>query len=79
MSENRATPQLGAPDPELNTFPIYDDADRDYLDIHIESESGIRDFNNQIFEIGHYVCSGNERLRCEECGVWVREGACGPV
>jgi hypothetical protein len=29
-----------------------------------------------IYQLGDFVCSGDELLRCEEYGIWVREGSC---
>ena len=40
-----------------------------------ELETGVCYFNNEAFAIDSYVCSGNELLRCEGRGIWVREGA----
>jgi hypothetical protein len=66
--------QVGAPDPELKTSLILDDEDmEDYLP---EEGEGLCYFNDQSYNLGDYVCSGNELLRCEELGVWVREGSC---
>jgi len=76
MSQKGAAPDLGAPDPELKTSPIFDSNDNDEPSLDRELEEGVCFFNNQSFEIGTYVCSGDELLRCEERGVWVREGSC---
>jgi len=76
MSQKGSAPNLGAPDPELKNSPIFDSNDTDELSLDREMESGVCYFNNQTFDIGSYVCSGDELLRCEEKGVWVREGAC---
>lgn len=77
MSDVRQLPKVGAPDPELRNSPIFDDSDADDLSLDLELESGVCYFNNMIYGIGDYVCSGSEMLRCEERGVWVREGSCG--
>lgn len=69
-------PQVGAPDPELKNSPIFDEYDNDFLDLDLELEAGACYFNGRAYRIGEFVCSGNELLRCEEKGVWVREGAC---
>ena len=76
MPDTHAPPKVGAPDPELKNSPIFDDSDNDYLSLDLEIESGACYFNGLTYEIGQYVCSGNELLRCEEKGVWVREGSC---
>ena len=67
-----ALPQVGAPDPELNTSPIFDEYDEISLDR--ELEAGVCFFNDVAYPIGEYVMSGSEVLRCEGRGVWVREG-----
>ena len=68
--------QVGAPDPELKTSPIFDEYDEISLDL--ELEAGICYFNNAAYAVGEYVRSGSELLRCEERGVWVREGEMRP-
>ena len=65
-------PQVGAPDPELETSPIFDDADEISLDQ--ELESGACYFNGAAYSLGQYVLSGAEILRCDGKGVWVRVG-----
>jgi hypothetical protein len=65
-------PQVGAPDPELKSSPIFDEEDEQSLDL--ELESGVCYFNNVAYKIGQYVLSGDELLRCEGRGVWIREG-----
>ena len=70
--------QVGAPDPELRTSPIFDEADNEYLSLDAELEEGLCYFNDQSYRLGDYVCSGNELLRCESAGVWIREGSCHP-
>jgi hypothetical protein len=69
-------PQVGAPDPELWTSPIFDEEDEASLDL--ELESGVCYFNGVAFRIGEYVMSGSEILRCEGRGVWMREGEARP-
>jgi hypothetical protein len=76
MSERGKAPDVGAPDPELRNSPIFDENSSDDLDLDLELEEGVCFFNNEKFEIGAYVCSGNELLRCEGRGVWMREGSC---
>jgi hypothetical protein len=65
-------PQVGAPDPELNTSPIFDEDEEISLDL--ELEAGVCYFNNVTYPIGQYLLSGSELLHCEERGVWVRKG-----
>ena len=76
MNDPAAAPKVGAPDPELKTSPIFDREDDEILSFDLELEPGVCYFNNESFPIGQYVCSGDELLRCEEGGVWVREGTC---
>jgi hypothetical protein len=73
-----ATPQVGAPDPERRTSPIFDEDDADDLSLDLELETGVCYFNDVAYRIGQYVRSGSELLRCEERGVWVREGELPP-
>jgi len=68
----RKIPQVGAPDPERNTSPIFDEDDEISLDM--ELETGVCYFNGVAFRVGDYVLSGNELLHCEERGVWIRRG-----
>lgn len=76
MSERGKAPDVGAPDPELRNSPIFDESSNEELDLDMELEEGVCFFNNETFDIGAYVCSGDELLRCEERGVWIREGSC---
>lgn len=68
--------RVGVPDPELKNSPIFDEADWDELSLDLELESGVCYFNDRSYTLGQFVCSGDELLRCEERGVWVREGTC---
>jgi hypothetical protein len=77
MTESRTAPNVGAPDPERNTSPIFDGSE-EALSLDQELERGVCYFNDTSFKIGSYVCSGSELLRCEGRGVWVREGSCYP-
>ena len=70
-------PQVGAPDPELKSSPIFDEEDDISLDL--ELESGACYFNDVAYPIGQYVRSGSELLHCEARGVWVRTGEIRPV
>jgi hypothetical protein len=65
-------PEVGAPDPELKTSPIFDEYEEVSLDM--ELEAGVCYFNDIAYPIGQFVRSGSELLRCEGRGVWVREG-----
>ena len=76
MNDPAAAPKVGAPDPELKNSPIFDREDDEILSFDLELETGVCYFNNESFPIGQYVCSGDELLRCEERGIWVREGSC---
>lgn len=69
-------PQVGAPDPELKTSPIFDE----YKDIsaELDIESGACYFNSVAYPRGQYLLSGSELLHCEERGVWVRKGEIRP-
>jgi hypothetical protein len=76
MTETFNTTQVGAPDPELKTSPVFDDDDREGFSLDAELEEECCYFNDRIFPLGGYVCSGDELLRCMEHGVWIREGSC---
>lgn len=69
---NEHHPQVGAPDPELDTSPILDEDERE--DIEPEAASAFCAFNGVSYRVGAYVVSGSEVLRCEAPGVWVRQG-----
>jgi hypothetical protein len=70
-------PQVGAPDPELRTSPIFDEYDEETPE-ELDVETGLCYFNGETYPIGEYVLSGSELLRCERRGVWVREGEMRP-
>ena len=70
-------PQVGAPDPELKTSPVFEGDEEISLDL--ELESGGCYFNDTVYPIGQYVLSGSELLHCEERGVWVRKGEMRPA
>jgi hypothetical protein len=76
MTKHIPAPSVGAPDPALRNSPIFDSTNADEPSLDYELESGTCYFNNVAYRIGQYVCSGEELLRCEERGVWVREGTC---
>ncbi|HRH81479.1 MAG TPA: hypothetical protein PLW81_10585 [Thiobacillaceae bacterium] len=69
-------PQVGAPDPELNTSPIFDEYEE--ISEDQELETGACYFNNVVYPMGQYLRSGSELLHCEERGVWVRRGELRP-
>jgi len=69
-------PDVGSPDPERKTSPIFDEYDENSFDS--ELEEGVCLFNDVAYPIGQYVRSGSELLRCEGRGVWVREGELRP-
>ena len=77
MNPPTQVPQVGAPDPELKTSPIFEreglDTD-DILSLDLEHESRFCYFNDVSYPIGQYVRSGSDLLRCEERGVWVQKG-----
>jgi hypothetical protein len=69
-------PQVGAPDAEVNTSPIFDEYEDASLDL--ELEAGVCYFNNVTYPIGQYLLSGDELLHCEGRRVWVRKGEMPP-
>lgn len=64
--------QVGAPDPELRTSPIFDEYEE--LSLDLELESGACYFNNTVYPVGQYLLCGSELLHCEARGIWVRKG-----
>lgn len=64
--------EVGAPDPTLQTSPIFDGDEE--LSLDLELESGACYFNSAVYPVGQYLLSGSELLHCEERGVWVRKG-----
>lgn len=72
----RELPQVGAPDPELNTSPIIDESEYDEAAASpdLEFEAPVCYFNGEAFPIGAYVQSGAELLQCTGRGVWTRTG-----
>lgn len=64
--------QVGAPDPELNTSPIVGDGEQ--ADVEPNLRGGGCAFNGVSYRVGDVVLSGSELLRCEDPGLWVREG-----
>ncbi len=53
----RKIPQVGAPDPERNTSPIFDEEDADDLSFDLELESGVCYFNDVAYRVGDYAPS----------------------
>jgi len=78
MTDKTNAPQVGAPDPEMKNSPIFDSADSDSLSLDLELESGVCYFNGNAYDMGQYVCSGDELLHCVERGIWARTGPCQP-
>ena len=78
MLKNDDVPEVGAPDPERKTSPIFDEESNEFPSLDLELETGACYFNGKTYPIGQYVCSGNELLHCEERGVWIRKGAYHP-
>ena len=76
MNTQQTRPHVGAPDPERKTSPIFEENDREEMSFDAELEEGLCYFNDQAFQIGDYACSGDEQLRCEQPGVWIRQGNC---
>ncbi len=68
--------QVGAPDPERKSSPIFDEYEEISLDM--ELEAGVCYFNDTAHAIGAYVLSGSELLQCDGRGVWVRKGEMRP-
>ena len=68
--------QVGAPDPELETSPIFDEYEDMSLDLALES--GACYCNNAVYPVGQFLRSGSELLHCEERGVWVCKGEMRP-
>lgn len=69
-------PQVGAPDPERRTSPIFDDVEEIPVDFVMESDACY--FNDVPYPSGQHLLSGSELLHCEEGGVWVRRGEVPP-
>lgn len=65
-------PQVGIPDPDRDTSPIVGEDDETEVEPNVTA--GRCTFNGAAYRIGDVVLSGDERLRCEAPGVWVREG-----
>lgn len=75
MTRPVGVPEVGAPDPELKTSPIFDNEAEEWEYEDMELETGVCYFNDAAYPLGEYVSSGGELLRCMERGVWVRVGS----
>lgn len=64
--------QVGAPDPNLDTSPIV--GEDEAIEVEPNVPDGLCLFNGMRYDVGDFVLSGTELLRCERPGVWVREG-----
>ena len=73
MTTVNHVPQVGIPDPELNTSPIVEREDAEEPTLEWAFEHGACYFNSVRYPIGQYVRSGDELLHCEERGIWVRK------
>jgi hypothetical protein len=69
-------PQVGAPNPDLETSPIVGEDDQ--VEVEPNVKGGGCYFNGVSYRIGESVLSGSELLHCEAPGVWVREGELPP-
>lgn len=69
-------PQVGAPDPNLDTSPIVGEDDDAEVEPNVTGGGCV--FNGVSYALGDFVQSGSELLRCERPGVWVREGELRP-
>jgi hypothetical protein len=64
--------QVGTADPKLETSLIVGEGEEKSFPPNIVSRGCL--FNGVEFQIGEFVRSGDELLRCELPGVWVRVG-----
>ena len=67
-------PDVGAPDPERTTSPIVDEtyASEDSPMDPGSDVDGVCLYNDKPYKPGDYVWAGDEVLRCDRGGVWVR-------
>jgi hypothetical protein len=75
-SRSSSHPQVGAPDPNLETSPIVGDDEQ--VEVEPNVPQGRCAFNGVSYAVGDFVVSGSELLHCESPGVWVREGELRP-
>lgn len=73
MKQERPLPQVGVPDPEMKTSPIYIRDAVETPDPDFELEEGVCYFNGLAYARGDYVLSGEDLLRCEDPGIWVQK------
>ncbi|WAK00842.1 DUF1496 domain-containing protein [Methylobacter sp. YRD-M1] len=78
MADRINRPQVGAPDPELNTSPILEEYPLEAQDFKLQ-QPGAKSclFNNRRYDHGSYICSGDNLLHCDY-GVWIKAGSCDP-
>ncbi|MBF6647364.1 hypothetical protein [Methylobacter sp. BlB1] len=78
MADRINRPQVGAPDPELNTSPILEEYPLEAQDFKLQ-QPGAKSclFNNRRYDHDAYVCSGDNLLHCDY-GVWIKAGSCDP-
>ena len=78
MTNGAHVPDVGTPDPDLNTSPIALEGDEDTAALREElpGEPGCY-FNGAAFRNGDYVRSGTSLLRCN-WGIWVEAGSADP-
>jgi hypothetical protein len=71
-------PDVGSPDPELNTSPVADEMDEDYevLKQEVPGEP-VCYFNDQSYENNSYVRSSTSLLKCNY-GIWLQQGGSDP-
>ena len=78
MTAHTSVPDVGSPDPELNTSPVADEMSDDYevLKQELPGEP-VCYFNDRSFANATYVRSGAELLKCSY-GIWLRQGGSDP-
>lgn len=79
MMDSIYVAQVGAPDPELRTSPILEEADEDYDAAGQQlPEDAVCYFNGDAYRDGDYVRSGTELLHCVR-GSWIEQGPGDPA
>ena len=73
MTRQIPIPQVGVPDPEQRTSPLFDAEVDEELSLDIELETGFGYFNDARYALGQYVRSGHELLQCAGRGIWIRK------
>lgn len=78
MNTQINVPDVGSPDPELNTSPIADEMDEDYevLKQELPGEP-VCYFNDQSYANNSYVRSSTALLKCDY-GIWLKRGGSDP-